>query len=243
MTDHHDTPRDAGNWASPVDRLAVANVPPGALDTVGGKQVVGPIQGFGKMWQKTYRVALDGAEVSPREVIETWKAEFPSFWPAGSRFHAPLTGIAPGEVALLQASVGGGLKLSTGVFVLYADEVSFTFMTPQGHMFAGWITFSADDGGGGGVTVAQCQVLIRAQDPLTELGLTLGGHRKEDRFWQDTLRALAARFGVTAEPETSVVCVDRRRQWRRAGNVRHSSAFRSGIHTAASPLRKLGSKG
>jgi hypothetical protein len=232
------TSRDAGNWAQPVDRLAVGNVPAGALDTVGGKQVVSPIQGFGKMWQKTYRVSLAGADVSPEQLVETWKAEFPSFWPKGSQFHAPLTGIAPGEVALLQASVGGGLKLSTGVFVLYADQESFTFMTPQGHMFAGWITFSAavEDG----ATVAQCQVLMRAQDPLTEMGLVLGGHRKEDRFWQDTLRSLARRFGVEAEPETNVVCVDKRRQWGRAGNVRHSSAFRSGLHTATSMLRRPG---
>ena len=230
------TARDAGNWATPVDRLAVGNVPAGALDTVGGKQVVSPIQGFGKMWQKTYRVSLAGADVTPAELIETWKSEFSSFWPTGSQFHAPLTGIAPGEVALLQASVGGGMKLSTGVFVLYADEESFTFMTPQGHMFAGWITFSAAEEGD--ATVAQCQVLMRAQDPLTEVGLVLGGHRKEDRFWQDTLRALAARFGVDAVPETAVVCVDKRRQWTRAGNVRHSSAFRSGVHTATAPLRK-----
>ena len=231
-------PRDAGNWAQPVERLAVANVPAGALDTVGGKQPVSPIQGFGKMWQKTYRISLAGGDVSPEDVIRTWKAEFPTFWPKGSQFHAPLTGIAPGEVALLEAPVGGGLRLSTGVFVLYADEVSFTFMTPQGHMFAGWITFSATEEDG--ETVAQTQVLMRAQDPLTEVGLALGGHRKEDRFWQETMKALAARFGVDAEPETTIVCVDRRRQWGRAANVRHSSAFRSGIHTATSPLRKKG---
>jgi hypothetical protein len=103
-------------------------------------------------------------------------------------------------------------------------------------MFAGWITFSAAEEDG--VTVAQCQVLMRAQDPLTEVGLVLGGHRKEDRFWQDTLRALANRFGVDAEPETSAVCVDNKRQWGRAGSVRHSSAFRSSIHTATSPLPK-----
>jgi hypothetical protein len=236
MSERQNTARDEGNWATPVDRLAATNVPDGALDTVGGKQVVSPLQGFGKMWQKTYRVSLAGADVTPAQLIETWKTEFSTFWPKGSQFHAPLTGIAPGEVALLQASVGGGMKLSTGVFVLYADEESFTFMTPQGHMFAGWITFSAaaEDG----ATVAQCQVLMRAQDPLTEMGLVLGGHRKEDRFWQETLRALAARFGVDAEPETSVVCVDKRRQWGRAGNVRHSSAFRSTVHTATAPLRK-----
>ena len=47
-------------------------------------------------------------------------------------------------MALLDLAIGGGVKLSTGVFVLYADEESFTLMTPQGHMFAGWITFSAE---------------------------------------------------------------------------------------------------
>ena len=46
-------------------------------------------------------------------------------------------GINPGDVALLDLAVGGGVKLSTGVFVLYADTESFTLMTPQGHMFAG----------------------------------------------------------------------------------------------------------
>jgi hypothetical protein len=230
-------PRDAGNWATPVSRLEASHVPDGAVDTVGGKQVLSPIQGFGKMWQKTYRVSLAGADVTPQQVVAAWKEEFPTFWPSGSVFYAPLTGIAPGEVALLQAALGGGLKLSTGVLVLYADDESFTFMTPQGHMFAGWITFSAHEENG--ATVAQAQVLMRAQDPLTELGLTFGGHRKEDQFWCGTLRSLAGRFGVAAEPEAHAVCVDKRRQWARAGNVRHSAAFRSGIHTMTSPMRKL----
>ncbi len=231
-------PRDAGNWAQPVGRLTATNVPGGALDTVGGKQVLSPIQGFGKMWQKTYTVSLAGSPVTPRQLIAVWKDEFPLFWPEGSAFHAPLTGIAPGEVALLEAALGGGLRLSTGILVIYADEESFTFMTPQGHMFAGWITFSAFEQDG--ATTAQAQVLMRAQDPLTELGLTLGGHRKEDLFWAATLRALARRFDVDAEPAVSVVCVERRRQWSRIGNVRHSSAFRSGLHTATSPFRKRG---
>src|SRR5437763_15926355 len=161
--DEQTTTRD-DNWAKPIDRLAAGNVPVGALDTATGKQGVSPIQGFGKMWQKTYRVTLAGASVTPQELIATWKAEFPTFWPKGSQFHTPLTGIAPGEVALLQAALGGGMKLSTGIFVLYTDEESFTFMTPQGHMFAGWITFSA--AAEHGTTAAECQVLIGAQDPL-----------------------------------------------------------------------------
>ena len=79
----------------------------------------------------------------PQHAIATWKAHFPEFWPKGNRFAGALAGISPGDVALLDLAIGGGVKLSTGVFVLYADEESFTLMTPQGHMFAGWITFSA----------------------------------------------------------------------------------------------------
>ena len=64
------------------------------------------------------------------------------------------------------------MRLSTGVMVLYADDESFTLMTPEGHMFAGWITFSA--AGDGEATVAQAQLLIRANDPLYEVGAHAG---------------------------------------------------------------------
>ena len=233
--------RDADYWAKHVSTLSVSDVPEGAINlNVEGRRVVGPIQGFGKMWQKTYKVRLTGADVSPAEVIRTWKENFPKFWPEKNFFYGPLTGIAPGEVALLNLTMPGRLKLSTGVFVLYADEESFTFMTPQGHMLAGWITFSAYEKEG--EPVAQAQVLIRAQDPMSELGLTVGGHRQEDRFWQHTLRSLAAHFGVEGEVETQVVCVDRRRQWRKAGNIRHSAAIRSGMYAMQAPARLLASK-
>src|SRR3712207_5375731 len=136
--------RDAASWAKQVTKLKVGEVPVEAINrNVDGRRVMSPIQGFGKMWQKTYRVALTGAEVTPAQVISEWKENFASFWPERNLFYGPLTGIEPGEVAVLNLTMPGRLKLSTGVFVLYADEESFTFMTPQGHMFAGWITFSA----------------------------------------------------------------------------------------------------
>ena len=143
---------------------------------VSGRRPTAPIHGFGKMWQKTYRSSLAGVDVSPAEVISTWKQHFSEFWPKKSKFFAPLAGIAPGEVAALDLGMPGGLKLSTGVLVLFADEESFTLMTPQGHMFAGWITFSSfiEDG----ATQAQAQVLMRASDPLYEIGMVLGGHRR-----------------------------------------------------------------
>jgi len=230
------TARDETRWARSVSRLNVGDVPDGAVNrNVDGRRVTSPIQGFGKMWQKTYRVRLPADRVSPTELIATWKQRFPEFWPDGNSFYSPLTGIEPGEVALLSMTLPGRMKLSTGVMVLYADEESFTLMTPQGHMFAGWITFSAteleDE------TVAQAQVLMRASDPIYEVGLTLGGHRQEDAFWQHTLTQLAAHFGEPGEVETQVVCVDRRRQWSKWSNVWHSAAIRSTLYTLAAPAR------
>jgi hypothetical protein len=230
--------RDAAAWAKSVSRLNVSDVPEGAVNlNVDGRRLTSPIQGFGKMWQKTYQVRLPAARVSATDLITTWKQRFPDFWPDGNRFYAPLTGIEPGEVALLNMALPGKMKLSTGVMVLYADEESFTLMTPQGHMFAGWITFSAtevDD-----ETVAQAQVLMRASDPIFELGLTMGGHKQEDRFWQHTLTALGAAFGCDAEVDTRVVCVDKKRQWSKWRNVWHSSAIRSTVFTLGAPVRAL----
>jgi len=228
--------RDAASWAKSVSHLNVSEVPEGALNlNVEGRRLASPIQGFGKMWQKTYQVRLPSERVSASEVIVTWKQRFPDFWPDGNRFYAPLTGIEPGEVALLNMTLPGRMKLSTGVMVLYADEESFTLMTPQGHMFAGWITFSATELDG--ETVAQAQVLMRASDPIYEVGLALGGHRQEDRFWEHTLTGLAAAFEQEVEVDTQVVCVDRKRQWSKWRNVWHSAAIRSTLHTLGAPGR------
>jgi hypothetical protein len=231
-------PRDAAYWAKQTS-FVVTNVPSGALNlNVAGRLAVSPLQGFGQMWQKTYRVHFDDSTIPPSEVIKVWKENFPKFWPKGNNFYGPLTGIAPGEVALLNLSVGVGMKLSTGVVVLYADDESFTLMTPQGHMFAGWITFSSyieDER-----TVAQSQVLIRANDPAYEIGFRLGGFAKEDRFWQATLTSLAEYFGVKNPVETKKVCVDPKLQWSQAKNIWHNSAIRTTMYTVSTPVRWVG---
>lgn len=229
-------PRDAAGWArQDTHTLRIAYTPTGALNLVDGRQITGPLQGFGQMWQKTYRICLQEASITPAQVIAGWKEHFAEFWPTNSRFFRPLTGIAPGEVALLNIEVGG-LPLSTGVLVLYADEESFTLMTPQGHVFAGWITFSAyaeDEG-----TIVQAQVLMRASDPIYELGLRfMGGHRQEDRFWQHTMGQLARHFDLEAEVLIQTECIDKKIQWSQIGNIRHNSALRTTLHTIRTPSR------
>jgi len=236
--EEQDAARDATNWAKSVSRLKVSEVPEGAVNiNVEGRRLTSPIQGFGKMWQKTYQVRIPQERVSAEELIVAWKEHFPDFWPEGNRFYGPLTGIEPGDVALLNMSLPGKMKLSTGVMVLYADRESFTLMTPEGHMFAGWITFSATEVDA--ETVAQAQVLMRASDPIFEMGLTMGGHKQEDRFWNQTLTALAAHFDHEAEVDTQVVCVDKKRQWSNWSNVWHSSAIRSSLYTLGAPGRAV----
>ena len=231
-------PRDADSWARKIDRLEV-NPREGVRGTnVAGRRLTGPVQGFGKMWQKSYRMRA-GSGIAPEQAIATWKEHFPEFWPKGNRFAGALTGINPGDVALLDLAIGGGVKLSTGVFVLYADAESFTLMTPQGHMFAGWITFSAErEGpGDGGETIVQALVLMRANDPLYEVVMTFGGHRKEDTFWVATLTALGERLGVPdPKVEIKTTCVDAKRQWRHANNIWHNSMIRSVLQTIAAPV-------
>lgn len=237
-TDQEAGARDVTQWAKSVARLNVSEVPEGAVNiNVKGRRLTSPIQGFGKMWQKTYQVRIPAESASSTEVIATWKQRFPDFWPEGNRFYGPLTGIEPGDVALLNMTLPGKMKLSTGVMVLFADGESFTLMTPQGHMFAGWITFSA--AAGEDHTVAQAQILMRASDPIFEMGLTLGGHKQEDVFWNQTLRALASHFGHDVEVDTKVVCVDNKRQWSRWTNVWHSSAIRSTLFMLAAPFRAV----
>jgi len=231
--------RDRDAWAHPVERLSTTAI--GAnTDTVTGRRVAGPIQGFGQMWQKTFSIRLDGVDITPEALVAHWKARFPTFWPKGARFYAPLSGIAPGEVALLEVTPlpGAPVRMSTGVMIIYADAESFTFMTPEGHLLSAWITFSAHRDGD--ATVAQAQALERTSDPLIELGYLLGANRQNDRFWEQTLANLAASVGVVApEVRTEKVCVDRRRQWRHAGNVRHSAAVSMAVGAITAPARWL----
>jgi hypothetical protein len=236
--------RDEANWARPVDRLSAAGVVGAKDDNVTGRRVAGPLQGFGQLWQKTFTVRFDAVDIAPETVIATWKERFPTFWPKGQRFYAPLSGIEPGEVALLEIEPlpGAPVRLSTGVLILYADTESFTFMTPEGHTLSAWITFSARRDGD--VTIAQAQALERPSDPFDDLAYVLGGNRQNNRFWQATLRNLAMHMGVAVPVvDTQVVCIDRHRQWRQWRNVRNSATIRSARRTLTAPVRKLTRRG
>ena len=228
---------DQNQWAPPVTRLKVSSVPAGAENlNVDGRRTSGPLQGFGQLWQKTYRVRLSGAQATPEEVVRIWKERFPSFQPPENRFYPSMAGIKPGEVVLINASVGG-LPVDGGVLVLYADDESFTFLTPEGFPEAGWNTFSAFEEDG--ATVAQIQSLARATDPIYEIGFRLMGSQKQEQIWAHVLTALADYFGVHGEVRTSKSCVDPKLQWAHAGNVWQNGAIRTLLHTMLAPARNI----
>jgi hypothetical protein len=244
MTEGRQTPnekgesrsRDAAFWAQRIERLEVSDVPEGAANVnVQGRREVGALQGFGKLWQKTYQVRLTGIEATPQEVVRVWKERFPEFQPTNSRFYPSMAGVAPGEVLFISASVGG-MPVYTGVRVIYADEESFTVMTPEGHPESGWNTFSAytDDDG---TTVAQIQSLARANDPIYELGFRIVASTMQERIWTHVLKYLAAHFSVHEPVTLEKTCIDPKVQWSQAKNVWQNAGARSMLYTMAAPGR------
>jgi hypothetical protein len=231
--------RDEENWAKPVKQLEAADVA-GALNAnVRGHRLNPANGGFGRLFQKTFAVSLTDVATTPQDVMKTWKAHFAEFWPKGQKMFLPATGIAPGEVGLINSSIPGTPTMATGVLVIYADDESFSFMSPEGHPFAGPLTFSAfvDDG----VTVAQVHELTRASDPFWEIAMMVPvlGERMQNDIWRATLRNLATRFGV-AEPavRSKIVCVDSHRQWRNAKNIWQNAAIRSGLSAPVRLVRR-----
>ena len=229
-------PRDAAFWVRWVERLEVSDVPEGAANVnVQGRREVGALQGFGRLWQKTYRVRLEGANVTPAQVVRAWKEHFPEFQPPTSRFYPSLAGVAPGEVLFIRASVGG-MPVYTGVRLLYADDESFTVMTPEGHPESGWNTFSAyqDEDR---TAAAQIQSLARANEPIYELGFRIVGSTTQERIWTHVLKSLAAHFGVNEPVTLEKVCVDQKLQWSYVRNVWQNAGARSMHYTMAGPIR------
>jgi len=227
--------RDDSNWARPVRNLEVSDRDGAINANVRGRRLNAANGGFGRLFQKTFSVRI-GSDVPPQTVIATWKARFGDFWPKGQRMFLPASGIAPGEVGLINASIPGTPTMATGILVVYADDVSFSFMSPEGHPFAGPLTFSAHTNEDGH-TVAQVQELTRASDPFWELAMMVPvlGDRMQNDIWRTTLANLARHFGsVDAIVHAKIVIVDGRRQWRNAKNIWQNAAIRSGL---SAPLR------
>ncbi len=230
-----ETPAD-DRWAKPVSRLSLKTMPAEAVNlNVRGRRVAGPIQGFGQLWQKTYRISLPG-NISPGQAVSILKENFTKFQPPANRFYPPPEGIRPGEVILINADTPGGL-IVTGVMVLYAAPESFTFITPQGHPEAGWVTFSSFKQGDS--TTVQIQGLARAGDPVYELAFRIAGSKLQQGIWTHVLQSMLKHLGVEGEVQVTPVCLDTRLQWSRFFNVFLNAQILSMLYAPVLLLRRL----
>jgi len=230
-----------GKWADPVDRLRFPPLPKEAINVnTEGRRTTGPAKGLGSLWRRTYAIRLANSTATPAEVVRVWKERFSSFWPPSGRYYGVDKPIEAGDVAVLNLAGPAGVTIATGILVIYADDESFCFISAEGHMFGGMITFSAQTENG--TTVAQVQALLRASDPLFEIAVRLGiATKPEDQFWHGALKNLAAYFGVEGQPVSQqAVLLDPSLQWSEAKNVWYNAAIRNALHMPVRWLRGQG---
>jgi hypothetical protein len=202
------------------------SAPPGNEDNeanVAGRSVAPPAAGFGQLWRKQLSLTIKSAPPA-EQLMRYWKEHLHDLWPKTGDLYLPHRGIQEG--ALLGIDLGvGPAKLSTGVLVTESTPTAFTLQSPEGHMFAGWNRFTTRDSGEG--TTASVTIEMRASDPLYEMGLLIGGHRAEERFWAQMLWNLAERFNERPKVRLRRQRLDRRRQWDHARNISQNAFIRT----------------
>jgi anti-anti-sigma factor len=208
-------------------------------ENVAGRVATTPMDGFGELWHKVYRLRLGGITATPEEAADYLHTNLGELWPPGNRLRVvgEHRQLVPGAVGHIQLRLPGGAPLSTGVRVLHRSPTSLTFVTLAGHMEAGWITFSARDAGG--TTVVQVESLARTGDPMYEVGFKLLGHGQQEGFWRHTLTTLAGNLGVPPRVQVIRTCVDPARNWDATRNLTANAAVR----TSALPLLRLFRRG
>ncbi len=226
------------DWVTRGTILPVSVPPAGAINlNVQNRLPTSPVEGFGALRLRTYRVSLQGINLSPAKIMDEWKSRFSNFWPEGNHFFTSNEEIAPGVTGWISLTLPGGIHLYTGAVVMFVGDESFSLMTLQGHMFSGWITFSSylEEG----MLYAQTQALIRPNDPLYELMFILGiGSHAEDEFWHSSLLNLACNFGIESKVTQVNRTIDRSLQWRYFKNLWYNAAIRSVLYQLTMLFRK-----
>jgi hypothetical protein len=191
--------------------------------------------GFGQLWYKRLAVRFLPGEPAVA-VMESWKAHLQELWPESGTVFVPRRWFREGDLLGLDVAIGP-LTLSSGVVVFESSETALRLVPPEGHMFAGWVELSTRDCGA--EVEASVTVEMRAGDPLYEVGLALGGHRREELFWAEMLRNLARRYGSRPPVHLLRRRVDAHRHWRYAANVRYNAM----LNTWARKAKRLLGRG
>jgi anti-anti-sigma regulatory factor len=227
----------AATWAPSLGETWFDERPEGIRTlNVLGRPPQGIGHGYGSLWRKTYRVRLTADDVTGEAVAAAFKQHLGDYWPAGNAIALPL-GLATGAPGIINLTIPGGVPLATGIRVLNVTDTSFSFVPLRGHMEAGWITFGAvvEEGR----PVAMVQSFARTGDPLYEFGFVFFGHHQQEKFWEETLTALAADLGVSGLVEMATTCIDRRRSGRGWRNLSANGAVRTMASIIAAGIRRL----
>lgn len=230
---HENSPFDNGKRLTACDSL-----PADVLRLLQGRRPQPPFEGFGGLRMRTYTALLPGLTLTPQQVLATWVANFPAFWPQGNYFVPCAPSLEPGVTAAILLTMPAGMRIITGASVFYMDDTSFTLETLRGHMFAGWITFSACLENG--ELAIQTQAVVRPGDPLYELTFLFGfGQKEEDEFWHATLRNTARYIGIDAVVVQHNRTITRDIQWRYFGNIWYNAVIRSFPRFFGRSLKKV----
>jgi len=222
-------------WTAPVKKLKAGGIPGYPINlNVNGRRTAGPIQGFGQLWEKTYRVDLSDTKLSPTKLINIMKQNFSRFQPPENKFFPSKEGIKPGELILINAETPGGL-VATGVLVLYAGKDTFTFITPEGHPEAGWVTFKAFEENKR--VIFQIQGLARASDPVYEIAFRMAGSNLQRQIWTHVLESLAKYIGSSAKVQFNMQCLDNSLHVSNFYNVFQNAQILSIIHSILNRLK------
>jgi uncharacterized protein (UPF0548 family) len=127
--------------------------------------------------------------------------------------------------------------MTSGVMILYADDESFSVMTPEGFPVSGWNNFSVFEEEDGSL-VAQVQSFERASDPIYEFGFRfMGGAARQEFIWTNVLTRLAEHLGVKSQVTMARECLDPSIQWAYTGRVLQNAGVRTTLYKAAAPIR------
>jgi anti-anti-sigma factor len=215
---------DAG-WAPYIERIKVTERPEEALiRNMDNRRLQGQMRGFGKMWQKTFRLMIDKPELTPEDVIKTLMQHFVEFQIAENFFYPTSKGLTPGALVFIDSKTPGGI-VSTGIYVLYADDTSFTYITPMGHPEAGWITFSAKELDG--KIRLQIQGLVRASDPFYEIAYAIAGQSFQEKIWLNVLTQMAKHLGIEDNGQMVKYKPANNIQWNTWSNIFQNAQLRS----------------
>jgi hypothetical protein len=179
--------------------------PPGSVRAIGG-----PARGFGRMWEKTYTMTLEG--ISPTAAIAPWQDSFP--WPVYRR-------------------------RDRGVAVLHADADSVTVSTLPAEPLAGWITVRTEDAGPLTDVRVHALMRARdpLSELAFVLG---GHRRQDRFWVTALTALAAELGLPEPAVVICGVCLDSRHQWRNTRNVCHGPVLRGLARAASVPCLVLG---